>query len=102
VEEALRVGYRHLDCASFYQNEAEVGQGLQRSGLPREEVFITTKVWNDCAGFDEAQRSVRRSMEALGVDYVDLALVHWPHPGHEETYRGAVASVTELSPGTDC
>lgn len=85
---ALDAGYRRIDTASFYRNEAEIGQALARSGVPRDEVFITTKVWNDDQGFEETLTALRRSLDRLGLDYVDLYLVHWPRPIlMEETWR---------------
>jgi diketogulonate reductase-like aldo/keto reductase len=80
VHEALRLGYRHIDTAQGYQNEAEVGRALASSGVPREKVFVTTKVtpWNLAAG--TLQRSVEKSLETLGVEHIDLLLIHWPNP----------------------
>ena len=75
---ALQSGWRHVDTAAFYQNEAEVGQAVRESGLPREELFITTKLWNTDRGYDSALRVFDRSLEALGLDYIDLYLIHWP------------------------
>ncbi|MBP5521130.1 MAG: aldo/keto reductase [Bacteroidales bacterium] len=75
---ALQSGWRHVDTAAFYRNEAEVGQAVRESGLPREELFITTKLWNSDRGYDSALRAFDRSLEALGLDYIDLYLIHWP------------------------
>ena len=75
---ALQSGWRHVDTAAFYQNEAEVGQAVRESGIPREELFITTKLWNTDRGYDSALRAFDRSLEALGLDYIDLYLIHWP------------------------
>ena len=75
---ALQSGWRHVDTAAFYRNEAEVGQAVRESGLPREELFITTKLWNTDRGYDSALRAFDRSLEALGLDYIDLYLIHWP------------------------
>ena len=86
VSQALSAGYRHLDSASFYQNERGVGDAIAASPVPRDELYITTKVWNDCAGAEEARKSVLRSLDNLQCGYLDLVLVHWPHPGHQETY----------------
>ncbi len=78
VAGALQAGYRHIDTATTYENEAAVGEGLRASGVPRDEIFLTTKVWPpDLAGGD-LQRSVEGSLKRLGVDRVDLALIHWP------------------------
>ena len=89
VEHALELGYRHIDTAQGYANEAEVGAGLRRSGVPREEVFLTTKVRPRHFRHDDLLRSTEESLAALGVDDVDLLLLHWPNPEVplEETLR---------------
>jgi 2,5-diketo-D-gluconate reductase A len=90
VETALGEGYRHLDTAEFYANERGVGRALQASGVPRDEVFLTTKVWNTAQGYDETLRSFDESLVKLGTDHVDLYLIHWPAPKQDkyvETYR---------------
>lgn len=80
IAHGLKLGYRHIDTAAKYGNEAEVGAAMARSGVPRGEIFLTTKVWpTDLAPADFA-RSVANSLEALGTDYVDLLLIHWPNP----------------------
>jgi diketogulonate reductase-like aldo/keto reductase len=87
---ALEVGYRHIDTAKLYGNEEDVGRAVRGSGIPREEVFVTTKVWNDDQGYDEARRACEASLRRLGLDYVDLYLIHWPSPGQDkyvETWR---------------
>lgn len=78
VAEALAAGYRHVDTARAYRNEADVGAAVRESGLPRREVFVTTKLWNADHGYDKALRAVDASLEALGMEQVDLYLVHWP------------------------
>ena len=80
VEDALEVGYRHIDTAAIYRNEEGVGRAIAASGIPREELFITTKLWNDDQGTDTAHRAIDTSLEKLGLDYVDLYLIHWPTP----------------------
>ncbi len=80
VAAALQTGYRHLDTAAIYGNEAGVGLGLVNSGVKREEVFVTTKLWNDAQGFDSTLRAAHESLRTLRLDYVDLYLVHWPAP----------------------
>lgn len=80
---ALEAGYRHIDTASFYANERAVGEGIRRSGLPREDVFVTTKVWKDDNGYDSALRSFDESIGRLGFEYVDLFLIHWPAPQND-------------------
>ncbi|AKU94274.1 oxidoreductase of aldo/keto reductase family, subgroup 1 [Labilithrix luteola] len=81
VHAALRLGYRHVDTARIYGNEAEVGEGIRQSGIPRAEVFVTTKLWNEDQGFDKALRAFDASLQRLGLDYVDLYLLHWPVAG---------------------
>jgi 2,5-diketo-D-gluconate reductase A len=83
VSHALQTGYRHIDTAAAYQNEAGVGEAVRESGLPREEVFVTTKVWNSSQGRERSARSFEKSLERLGLDYVDLFLIHWPAPGQD-------------------
>ncbi|MFW6289198.1 MAG: aldo/keto reductase, partial [Spirochaetota bacterium] len=78
VEWALELGYRHIDTAAFYENEESVGRGLKASGIARDDVFITTKVWNNNQGYDEALAAFDQSLKNLGMDTVDLYLVHWP------------------------
>ena len=78
VLEALKAGYRHIDTAAFYGNEEEVGKAIRDSNVPREEIFVTTKVWNTDRGYEKAKKSLEESLERLGLDYVDLLLIHWP------------------------
>lgn len=80
VAHALKVGYNHIDTAQIYGNEASVGKAIADSDLAREEIFLTTKVWNDKHDYDLAKASIDDSLEKLGVDYVDLLLIHWPNP----------------------
>jgi diketogulonate reductase-like aldo/keto reductase len=80
VRDALELGYRHVDTAKDYGNEADVGAALRDSGLPREQVFVTTKLWNDDQGYDAALRAFDASLARLGFDSVDLYLLHWPVP----------------------
>src|SRR5262249_54070700 len=78
VDAALRMGYRHVDPAQMYGNERETGEGLRASGVPRGEVFVTTKVWHDRLRAGDFERSVDESLGRLGLSYVDLLLIHWP------------------------
>lgn len=78
VKTALDAGYRHIDTAAMYENEAAVGAGLRASGLARDEIFLTTKVWPTEIADGDLQRSVEASLKRLGVDYLDLVLIHWP------------------------
>lgn len=75
---ALEIGYRHIDTAAMYENEMEVGKAVRESGIPREEIFVTTKLWNSDHGYDNTIKAFQRSLERLGLDYVDLYLIHWP------------------------
>lgn len=87
VKEALKVGYIHVDTASFYKNEAGVGIAIKESGLPREEVFLTSKVWNTEQGYEKTLKSFEASIKKLRTDYLDLYLIHWPTPLHNETWK---------------
>jgi 2,5-diketo-D-gluconate reductase A len=90
VEEALAVGYRHIDTAAAYRNEAGVGAGIAASGVPREDVFVTTKLWNSEQGYDSTLRAFEKSIERLGTGHVDLYLIHWPLPRRDrflDTWR---------------
>jgi 2,5-diketo-D-gluconate reductase B len=80
VEQALRLGYRHIDTAEMYDNEREVGAGLRAAGIDRDEVFITTKVWPSHFAPRELERAAKQSLSRLAVDQVDLLLLHWPNP----------------------
>ena len=80
VSDALEVGYRHIDTAMIYRNEAAVGRAIAASGIPRDELFVTTKLWNSDQGPDTARAAFETSLELLGLDYVDLYLIHWPAP----------------------
>lgn len=95
VESALAAGYRHIDTAEAYGNERGVGEGLRRSGLPREEVFITTKFNKDWHSVEGAKQAFEAACERLGVDYIDMLMVHWPNPA-QGTYVEAVQGLKEL------
>ena len=87
VAEALKAGYRAIDTAAIYQNEEAVGEAIRTSGITREELFITTKVWNADQGYDNTLKAFEVSLQKLGLDYVDLYLTHWPKPQLADTYR---------------
>lgn len=88
VKAALRAGYRSIDTAAIYRNEEGVGRAIRESGVPREELFITTKVWNKAQGYDITLSAFDRSLEKLGLDYIDLYLIHWPVQGlYKDTWR---------------
>lgn len=101
VKAALAAGYRHIDTASIYKNEAGVGQGIRESGVPREEIFVTTKIWNNKRGYDKTRESVEKSLERLGLDYLDMVLIHWPAAPHrvenwEELNQSTWQALTDL------
>jgi len=90
---ALRAGYRHIDTASVYRNEQGVGQGLRGSGLPRGEIFLTSKVYNTEQGYDKTLAACEESLKRLNTDYLDLYLIHWPCPGlglYVETWKALI------------
>jgi 2,5-diketo-D-gluconate reductase A len=93
VSAALRAGYRHIDTAAIYGNEHGVGEGLRQSGIARSEVFVTTKVWNNDQGYDSTLAAFDGSVDRLGLDRVDLYLIHWPAPKrglYVETWKALV------------
>ena len=84
VTRAFEVGYRHIDTAAAYRNEAQVGEAFRASGLGRDEVFITTKCFNDDHGYDNARDAFKKSLDRLELDYIDLYLIHWPVPSRDK------------------
>ncbi len=93
VKSALSLGYRHIDTAQMYDNESEVGDGITSSGIPRREIFLTTKVWHDQLEKNDLINSLHDSLERLKTDHVDLTLIHWPSPDDKvpmEEYLGAL------------
>jgi len=95
---AFETGYRHIDTASAYRNETGVGQAFRASGLEREDVFITTKCFNDDHGHEQAKRALRASLDRLELDHVDLYLIHWPVPAHDryvETWKAFIELQSE-------
>jgi 2,5-diketo-D-gluconate reductase A len=90
VQHALDIGYRRIDTAALYDNEAEVGAAIRKSALSREDIFVTSKIWNDRHGYAEAKDAIEESVERLNIDYVDMMLIHWPCPKQDkfvETWR---------------
>ena len=88
VKDALDVGFRHIDCARAYANEALVGQGLRESGVPREEIFLTSKLRNSTHGYDNVLKEVETTLKDLGTDYLNLYLIHWPVvKGHKTDWK---------------
>ncbi len=91
VKEALKVGYRHIDTAQAYRNETEIGRAIKDSGIPREEIFVTTKLSARKLGYKEASEALDESLFKLGLEYVDLYLIHWPSSNsalNQETWKG--------------
>lgn len=80
VYEAIKTGYRHIDTATAYGNETSVGRGIKKSGIKREDLFVTTKLWNADHGHQKAKAAIDASLMSLGLDYLDLYLIHWPNP----------------------
>lgn len=88
VRYALDIGYRHIDTATLYANEQDIGKAIRDSGIPRDEIFVTTKVWNSDQGYDKTIIAFHKSLKKLNLDYIDLYLIHWPQPGtRNETWR---------------
>src|SRR5437870_6683828 len=88
VATALQVGYRLIDPAKMYANERDVGAAVRQSGVPRDEIFVTTKLWNSDHGYESALRAFERSRRELALDYIDLYLIHWPVPGlRDESWK---------------
>jgi diketogulonate reductase-like aldo/keto reductase len=91
VRFALDIGYRHIDTAALYGHEEDVGRGVRSSGLPREQVFVTTKLWNSDHGYESAIDACGQSLGTLGLEYIDLYLIHWPVPGlRDESWRALI------------
>ena len=86
VQTALQTGYRHIDTAMIYRNEASVGEGIRRAGVPREDFFLTTKLWNDDIRAHRGLDAFQESLDRLGLDYVDLYLIHWPADGWQQAW----------------
>lgn len=95
VGEALAVGYRHVDTAAIYGNERGVGEALAASGLPRDQIYLTTKLWNEAQGYDKTRRAFEESLSRLQLDHVDLYLIHWPSP-HRGLYVETWKALVEL------
>lgn len=100
VREALKVGYRHIDTAELYRNEESVGRAIKDSGLPRHELFITTKIWNKHVTYEDAKKAIDQSLARLGLTYVDQLLIHWPNgtasrPHYEKRNREVYKAMEE-------
>jgi methylglyoxal/glyoxal reductase len=96
VKYALMIGYRLIDTAQLYGNEEDVGRALRKSGVNRDEVFITSKVWNSDQGYESTLQACNKSLQRLGLSYLDLYLIHWPVPGmSEETWKAMIRLLRE-------
>ncbi|WEV41532.1 aldo/keto reductase [Bifidobacterium sp. ESL0682] len=95
VDVALRSGYRHIDTAKVYGNEKSVGEGMRRFGLPRHDIFLTTKLWNEDIRAGRTREAFYESLDRLGTDYVDLYLIHWPAQGWQQAWEDMVALYNE-------
>jgi methylglyoxal/glyoxal reductase len=96
VSDALDLGYRHIDTAAMYGNETDVGTAIRASGIPRKEIFVTTKLWHTDHGFEPAQKAGRASLARLGLDYIDLYLIHWPRANSPEDRLGSWRGLEKL------
>ena len=96
VHWAIEAGYRLVDTAAMYENEGDVGDAVRGSDVPRDEIFVTTKLWHTDHGYESAKRAARKSLEALGLDYVDLYLIHWPRANSPTDRRDSWRALEEL------
>lgn len=93
IRQAVEVGYRHFDTARVYRTENEVGEGVRTAGIPREEIFVTSKLWCEFQGYESALREFDNSLKGMGLDYLDLFLIHWPNPAmnrYVDTWRALI------------
>ncbi|MGG7143061.1 aldo/keto reductase [Clostridium nigeriense] len=95
LKHALEVGYRHIDTAAFYGTEEAVGMAIKESNVKREDIFLATKLWNDCHGYENAMNAFKESTKKMGVDYLDLYLIHWPNELNADTWRALEDLYTE-------
>ena len=91
VQDAIAAGYRHIDTAKVYENEVGVGQGIKAAGVPREELFVTSKLWNTDRGYEATKAAFQASLDRLGLDYLDLYLIHWP--ANEKQFGAGAAKI---------
>ena len=96
VAHALEVGYRHVDTAALYGNEQDVGRAVRASGLARDRIYVTTKLWNSDQGYTSTLEACQRSLDRLGLDYIDLYLIHWPEPGKRKDSWRALQELKRL------
>lgn len=95
LKHALEIGYRHIDTAAFYGTEEAIGIALKESDVKREDIFLVTKLWNDCHGYENTMKAFNESIKRLGVDYLDLYLIHWPNELNSDTWRALEDLYTE-------
>lgn len=96
IKQALEVGYRHIDTASAYKNEKDIGKAIRENNISREEIFITSKVWKDSMGYENTIKSFNNSLENLGLDYIDLFLIHWPRNNDKQLNIDTWKALEEL------
>jgi len=87
IKWALAAGYRHIDTATYYQNEEAVGEAIKESGISRDDLFVTSKLWNNVRGYEETKQAFQTSLDKLGLDYLNLYLIHWPADGYVESWK---------------
>lgn len=95
VRTALDIGYRHIDTAQMYENESEVGQAIKESGVARDEIFVTTKIWHESLAGDQPIESLKESLKKLDMERVDLTLIHWPSPNNEVPMADYIGALNE-------
>lgn len=96
IREALKAGYRHFDTAAFYENETEIGEAVAAFKIPREELFLTSKVWKEDMGAEKTGKSFEASLKRLGTGYLDLFLIHWPRPDLEKDWKEPLAETWKV------
>ena len=99
VQKAIEVGYRRFDTASLYDNELEVGAAIRKSGLPRSELVVTTKIWNDRHGYESTLEAIDEALDKLNIEYIDLLLIHWPVPSQDKYIETWAAFESALTTG---
>lgn len=90
VKDAIKTGYRHIDTAEFYRNEDQTGKGIKASGIRRDQLFVTSKIWETNFKYNDAKKAINQSLKDLGLDYVNLFLIHWPHQSYKEAWKAMI------------